>query len=160
MAEGTKKAAAGAPAAGRLRVAPIDEAWLDPVRDIEALCYPTPWSRESFTYALGGGYRCIGAADGRELAGFLIYSRVEDEVHILNVAVHPRYRQRGVGARLLEWLHGRERTAGAQVVFLEVSRDNLAAQKLYAKFGYQQIGTRKAYYHDNKEDALVLSLEL
>lgn len=135
--------------------------WLDAVCDIERLCYVSPWSRESLEHALNGGYQSIGICDStQQLRAYLIYSRVEDELHILNLAVHPQARRQQLGSYLLAWLHAFELKHGARMVFLEVSRNNQAARKLYSKFGYQQIGTRKAYYRDTQDDALILKKQL
>lgn len=144
-----------------IHIVPLDTAWIEQVCDIENLCYVSPWSRQSLEYSLSGGYKVIGAFTGPQtLRGYIIYSQVGDESHILNVAVHPDYRRYGFGRALMSWLHRSERERGAKKMFLEVSRGNQAAQHLYEAFGYRQIGTRKAYYRDTRDDALVMTLEL
>jgi ribosomal-protein-alanine N-acetyltransferase len=85
---------------------------------------------------------------------------VEGEAHILNIAVHPRYRRKGYGARLiahtLNYFSGRN----VQEFFLEVRESNLEAIDLYARYNFQKIGRRKKYYTETNEDALVMYLTI
>ena len=84
------------------------------------------------------------------------------EAHILNVCVHPEYRSRGLGSRLLQRLLTLARKHGADTAFLEVRISNRAALGLYQKLGFNEIGLRRGYYplEDGKEDAVLLALSL
>ena len=78
---------------------------------------------------------------------------------ILNLAVHPEHRRRGLARRLLAEGLAQARTSGAELAWLEVRTSNLAAQALYASFGFKEVGRRPRYYDDTQEDALLLTLD-
>ncbi len=80
-----------------------------------------------------------------------------DEAHISTLAVHAEYRRLGLGELLLVVLLGEAERLGALRTTLEVRVSNAAARSLYAKYGFEQVGRRKAYYDDNREDALILT---
>ncbi|HCP44832.1 MAG TPA: hypothetical protein DIU15_02210, partial [Deltaproteobacteria bacterium] len=92
--------------------------------------------------------------------GFVSFWVVGPEISLLNIAVDPASRRRGLGRRLLDLAEERGRDRGGCVVFLEVRAGNEAAVTMYRRRGYLQVGIRKGYYADNGEDALVLSREL
>jgi ribosomal-protein-alanine N-acetyltransferase len=79
-----------------------------------------------------------------------------DEAHISTLAVRAKYRRQGLGELMLVALLEEAQRVGALRATLEVRVSNLAAQALYAKYGFEQVGRRKAYYNDNREDALIL----
>jgi [ribosomal protein S18]-alanine N-acetyltransferase len=89
-----------------------------------------------------------------ELAGYLICSRYDTVWHVMNIAVDPTLRRRGIATRLIERLLGRVE-ANAQLT-LEVRRSNAGAIELYERFGFRSAGVRRRYYQDNGEDALVM----
>ncbi len=143
------------------KIIALDEGWLPQVCRIETRSYASPWSKESLAVALSGEYTVIGfVKPDRALAGYLVYHGVADEVHILNIAVDPDCRMQRIAYTLLSWVHNHAKAKGARYCCLEVGRNNQAARKLYNKFGYKQVGTRKAYYHDRNDDALLLTLTL
>jgi ribosomal-protein-alanine N-acetyltransferase len=130
---------------------------------IEKLSFPTPWTRWSFLSELGNPvshFLVAGPAPPEpwELWGYLIFWLVYDELHILNLAVHPRHRRKGVGRRLLKEVLTRGRDLGAHTTWLEVRPSNHPARALYESFGFAEVGTRPRYYHDTQEDALILAL--
>jgi ribosomal-protein-alanine N-acetyltransferase len=134
---------------------------LDAVVEIERLCFPAPWARQSFADELARPWARLELLRDRErVLGFCNYWLVADEVHILNVAVHPEARRRGHGARLLAHLLAEARRAKARVLSLEVRASNHAAQGLYRSFGFREVGVRPKYYADNGEDAVLMDLEL
>jgi ribosomal-protein-alanine N-acetyltransferase len=132
---------------------------LDAVMDIERLCFPTPWVRQAFEDELARPWARLeilhDGASGRAL-GFCNYWLVAGEVHILNVAIHPEFRRRGYAAHLVRHILAVAEHAQAQVVSLEVRASNDAAQSLYRKLGFRQVGRRPRYYADNGEDALLM----
>jgi len=103
----------------------------------------------------------IAARDrGDTVIGYIIFSEVVDELHVLNVAVHPEYRRRGIATALLTSLHKMALERGRAFAYLEVRESNKAAQALYLKFGYKPLTKRKAYYSDNHEDAVIMTAPL
>jgi ribosomal-protein-alanine N-acetyltransferase len=137
------------------RLAPDD---LDTVEEIERASYPTPWSRTMFAAELRKpSALALGAyADSGRLVGYAFVSRYVDAWHVMNVAVAPEYRRRGIATELLERLF--EVTAGDQRrgYTLEVRVSNLGAIQLYERLGFQSRGIRRGYYTDNREDALIM----
>jgi ribosomal-protein-alanine N-acetyltransferase len=90
-----------------------------------------------------------------ETWGFVIFWVVADEMHLLNLAVHPAHRRRGISRALLTAAMEQARSRGAAVVWLEVRPSNQAALTLYRSFGFEEVGVRRNYYTDNGEDALI-----
>ncbi len=131
---------------------------LDAVERIERESYPTPWSRSMFATELGKpSSLCLGAyADGDELAGYLIVSRYVDAWHIMNVAVAPEFRRRGVAGALLERLFAVTADEAQRGYTLEVRVSNVDAIRLYERLGFTTRGVRRGYYTDNREDALIM----
>jgi ribosomal-protein-alanine N-acetyltransferase len=132
---------------------------------IEKLSFPTPWSRWSFLLELGqrNSHTLVAgppAPQPWQTWGYLIFWVVLEEMHILNLAVHPDYRRRGIARRLLAEGLAQARTLGAELAWLEVRPSNLAARALYKSFGFTEVGRRLHYYDDTKEDALLLTLDL
>jgi ribosomal-protein-alanine N-acetyltransferase len=141
-----------------LRSITIDR--LDQVMAIEAQAYPFPWNRGNFVDALAAGYLAQGleTPDG-ELLAYQIAMAGFEEWHLLNLTVAPAHQGQGHGLRLLETLAQHTRATGAHYLWLEVRPSNLRARALYQRFGFEQIGLRRAYYPDvggRREDALVL----
>jgi ribosomal-protein-alanine N-acetyltransferase len=134
---------------------------LDAIEHIENATYPTPWSRSMFAGELAKpSSLCLGVVEpdavGAPLVAYLIVSRYVDAWHIMNVAVHPAYRRRGIASRLLDELF--DRTAGdpRRGYTLEVRVSNRTAIALYERFGFEASGVRRGYYTDNREDALIM----
>lgn len=132
---------------------------LDAIDEIERASYPTPWSRAMFASELAKPSSiCLGAFDTETgaLVGYLVASRYVDAWHVMNVAVAPSYRRRGIATMLLERLF--EVTAGDERrgYTLEVRVSNTSAIRLYEKLGFRQRGLRRGYYTDNREDALIM----
>lgn len=129
---------------------------------IEKLSFPAPWSRWSFLAELGHSPShtlVIGPAPPQpwETWGYIVFWVVADEMHIINLAVHPRHRRRGLARQLLAAALTQARTLGAAIAWLEVRPSNHPARNLYASFGFQEVGTRPRYYNDTQEDALLLT---
>ena len=130
---------------------------LEAIEDIEQRAYPTPWSRAMFASELAKPTSiCLGAFEGRELVGYIVNSRYVDAWHVMNVAVDPQRRRRGIATRLLERLF--ELTDGDERrgYTLEVRVSNDAAIRLYEGLGFEPRGIRRGYYTDNREDALIM----
>jgi ribosomal-protein-alanine N-acetyltransferase len=129
---------------------------------IEKQCFPTPWSRWSFLAELGHHSSHILVAGPSSPAlwetwGYIVFWVVADEMHILNLAVHPQQRRRGIARALLTEALSLARDLKAQVAWLEVRPSNAPALTLYTNFGFQQMGRRPRYYDDTEEDAILLA---
>lgn len=131
---------------------------LDPIMDIESLSFTIPWSKESFVYELNSNSvaKYYVAVIENIVAGYAGLWRIMDEGHITNIAVHPEYRNKKIGERLVKKIFKVCDSVDINKLTLEVRASNTAALKLYEKMGFQREGIRKAYYHDNKEDAIIM----
>jgi ribosomal-protein-alanine N-acetyltransferase len=146
------------PTGDEVRVRRLAYSDLPNVISIERRSFPTPWSLAMFVLELSkpSGI-CLAASVGDELLGYLICSRYDQVWHLMNVAVAPEHRRRGVAGRLLGRLF--EEGRGALPFTLEVRVSNKEAIGMYERFGFRSAGVRPRYYHDNGEDALIMWLD-
>src|SRR6266508_6284599 len=144
--------------AGELRLRKLAYGDLPSVIAIERRSFPTPWSLAMFVLELSkpSGI-CLAAEDDDGLTGYLVCARYDDVWHLMNVAVNPERRRRGVATELIERLFD-EAGEGARFT-LEVRVSNGPAIAMYQQFGFRSAGHRRRYYHDNGEDALVMWFE-
>ncbi len=128
---------------------------LDSVLTIESLCFSSPWSRRSFEAEIlkPFGLPLVFTAGG-EIAGYIVAWRIEEELHVANLAVHPGRRRTGIAETLLR--HVLETESDASWIGLEVRASNEPARALYRKFGFLEAGIRKGYYAGEGEDAIVM----
>ncbi|MGE5654047.1 MAG: ribosomal protein S18-alanine N-acetyltransferase [Bacillota bacterium] len=139
-------------------IRPMTVADIDQVLGIEALSFPTPWSRFAFTSELTQNtyaYYMVADVDGAVVAYAGVWVVLE-EGHITNVAVHPKFRGQGLGEQMMLAIMGRAKAKGAERVTLEVRVSNDVAHNLYTKLGFVDRGLRKGYYTDTKEDAIIM----
>ncbi|MHB8641673.1 MAG: ribosomal protein S18-alanine N-acetyltransferase [Gaiellaceae bacterium] len=130
---------------------------LDAIETIERRSYPTPWSRSMFAGELAKPASiCVGAFVDNALVGYLVISRYVDAWHVMNLAVDPEFRRRGIGARLLEHLFEVTDDGARRGYTLEVRVSNEEAIRLYERVGFRPRGVRRGYYTDNREDALIM----
>jgi ribosomal-protein-alanine N-acetyltransferase len=132
---------------------------LTAIEQIERHSYPTPWSRSMFASEIAKPSSiCLGAFDPQtdDLVGYLVISRYVDAWHVMNVAVAPEHRRRGVATTLLERLFELTSGRGRRGYTLEVRVSNTGAIKLYDRLGFRPRGVRRGYYTDNREDALIM----
>ncbi len=133
---------------------------LGAVEKIERDSYPTPWSRSMFAGELAKSSSItLGAFETESadrLAGYLVVSRYVDAWHIMNIAVAPEYRRRGIATRLLDALFTTTAGDARRGYTLEVRVSNTTAIALYERLGFQATGVRRGYYTDNREDALIM----
>ena len=131
---------------------------LDEVLQIEEQSFPTPWSRYAFTCELLDNdfarYYCL--LHGDVVVGYMGLWVILDEGHITNVAIHPDYRNHGLGEFLMRQVMLHCQSSGVQRMTLEVRVSNLAAQSLYKRLGFTGVGVRKGYYTDTREDAMIM----
>ena len=158
---------------------------LDEVMKIEEASFSSPWSRGMFLTELKDNpfskllvARLTHPAEASQLksedqpvlggphgpphiiVGYCCFWIVFGEVHIMNLAVHPDYRRKGIATRLVEVVISISRHEVVQKVHLEVRKSNDSARKLYEKFGFLVITARPNYYSQPMEDALLMALEL
>ena len=130
---------------------------LDGIEDIEHRSYDTPWSRSMFAGELAKpASLCLGAFEGEQLGGYLIVSRYVDAWHVMNIAVSPDFRRRGIATALLERLFELTDDRSRRGYTLEVRVSNDGAIRLYERLGFTARGIRRGYYTDNREDALIM----
>jgi [ribosomal protein S18]-alanine N-acetyltransferase len=129
---------------------------LPQVISIERRAFPTPWSLAMFVLELSkpSGIS-LAAVVERRLVGYLVCSRYDTVWHVMNVAVDDRLRRGGIATSMLDRLFELADRPGEQYT-LEVRTSNDPAIRLYERFGFRASGRRRAYYHDNREDALIM----
>ena len=130
------------------------------VAALEKLCFSDPWSEKSVASELNNPLSLwLVALDGDRVAGYIGSQTVMDESDMMNVAVHPDYRKQGIATGLIVGLVEELHKKGSRCLTLEVRASNTPAISLYEKLGFRQVGLRKNYYHNPKEDALILRKE-
>ncbi|ABA49671.1 ribosomal-protein-alanine acetyltransferase [Burkholderia pseudomallei 1710b] len=145
-------------------LAPMTDADLDEVVEIERAAYEFPWSRGNFEDSLRNGYFgvCMRHVTG-VLVGYCVLMPVVDEMHLLNLCVAPVAQRSGVGLALLREAVRIARAERLDGVLLEVRPSNPRAIRLYERFGFVSVGRRRNYYpakHRSREDAIVMRLAL
>ena len=139
----------------------MTEAHVRQIAEIEKLCFSDPWSEKSVASELDNRLSLwLIALDGDTVAGYVGSQSVLDEADMMNVAVHPDYRRRGIGRKLVQALSEALQKRGIRGLMLEVRQSNAPAIALYEKLGFQQVGLRPNYYRNPKENALILRKEL
>jgi ribosomal-protein-alanine N-acetyltransferase len=136
---------------------------LPQVMEIERLAFPAPWTPGLFLHELKLPFSRLHLARGRNgngrLLGYVCWWVIGDEVHILNLAVHPDARRGGTGRALVEHVVEDATANGAASVTLEVRHDNAAALGLYRSLGFSETGLRRNYYGAG-EDAVIMERRL
>lgn len=138
---------------------------LERVVEIEQSAFARPWSRDLIAREMAHDWSSIllavePAPGGEAVLGLVVFWLVHDEVHVLNVAVAPEARRRGVARALMREVERRGAGRGARIATLEVRRSNQAALELYRSLGYRKVGVRPRYYAEEGEDAIVMERAL
>jgi len=134
-----------------LKISPMRNIDISAVVTIENLSFTAPKSEEVFRQDEN---KYLVAREDERVVGYIGIEKIQGETHIINTAVHPDVRRRGIGKKLVESILNDQ-----DVFFLEVRVSNLAAQSLYKKHGFGIVGTRKNYYSNNGEDAHIMKKE-
>ena len=130
------------------------------VAALETICFHDPWSEKSVASELTNPLSLwLVALDGDRVAGYVGSQSVLGESDMMNVAVHPDYRRQGVAEQLCLTLVDALKAKGNHCLTLEVRASNEPAKALYEKLGFTQIGLRKNYYRNPREDACILRKE-
>ena len=132
---------------------------IDAIEAMEKQCFSAPWTREMLIKQLPDDMHIFLAAvdDNGEAVGYVGLMNVLDEGYISNVAVSPEMRRQGIGDMLIDELILRARAKKLSFVTLEVRESNLAAQMLYKKHGFAEVGRRRNYYVRPTEDAILMT---
>jgi ribosomal-protein-alanine N-acetyltransferase len=141
-----------------LRFRAMQGADLEEIMEIERRSYPYPWTRLIFSDCLRAGYCCWVCERQGIVEGYGVASIAAGESHLLNLCVRPESQRQGVGRKLLLHMISLARRQNAELMFLEVRPTNRAARALYDDMGFNELGSRRAYYpaENGREDALIL----
>ena len=127
---------------------------------LERECFSDPWSEKSVASELENQLALwLVAVEGEIVVGYVGSQTVMDETDMMNVAVHPDSRRRGIAEMLVTALVEALKQLGSRCLTLEVRASNEPAKSLYEKLGFSQVGLRKNYYRNPREDALILRKE-
>ena len=130
------------------------------VAQLEKICFSDPWSERSIASELENKLAFwLVATEGDTVAGYIGSQTVVGETDMMNVAVHPDFRRRGIAEALVNGLVNNLKQMGSHCLTLEVRASNIPAISLYEKMGFVQVGRRPNYYFHPKEDALILRKE-
>ena len=151
------------------RIRPMGQEDISQVAEIDLSCFPTmrpPTNYQSelinpmahYIVAIDDALP-VGAHNRSQIVGFAGIWLLAGEAHVINIAVREECRRCGLGELLLIGLIHEAQTLGAGIITLEVRPSNVAAQQLYKKYGLAERGRRKAYYTDNRDDALIMTLD-
>lgn len=139
-----------------LRIAVMEERHLPALAVIEKTCFSTPWSENALREELGKGIFLVAERKG-ETVGYIGCQTVLDEGYITNVAVAPDCRRYGAGRKLVRTLISHAREQSLSFVTLEVRTSNAAAIALYTNEGFRPVGTRRHFYSNPPEDAVLMT---
>ena len=130
------------------------------IAQLEKQCFSEPWSESSIASELGNPLSLwLVAMDGDVIAGYVGSQSVMGESDMMNIAVHPEHRRKGIAVALVDTLVAQLKEKGNYCLTLEVRISNASAIALYQKLGFEQVGRRPNYYRSPKEDALILRKE-
>ena len=131
------------------------------ILEIEKSSFVSPWSLVQFLNELVSPSSYIwGILKEDKIIGYICFWIVADEIHIMNIAVHPDMRGKGMARLLLNKLIQLAINKNISNIWLEVRPSNKIAINLYERFGFKRVGVRKGYYSDTQEDAIIMSLSL
>ena len=129
------------------------------VYNVEINSFNIPWSINSFKDELkNSAAKYFVALVDSAVAGYIGMWEISGQCDITNVAVHPEFRRKGVAKKLIEYLIKYCKSHHLSPIFLEVRQSNEPAKSLYSGFGFKEVGTRKKYYADTGEDAIIMCL--
>ena len=143
----------------RYKLVPMDRELAEQVAQIERNCFSHPWTEEMLLDELDNllsSWICALGENGVVL-GYAGLSVVAGEGYINNIAVRQEYRKQGVASALLDVFLRFAQAQKLEFITLEVRLSNQAAKRLYLKHGFAQVGRRKDYYDDPREDAILMT---
>ena len=150
-----------------VRIRPMQLTDVAQVHEIDQLSFSLPWPESAYRYELTQNLASaswvaeVERPDGTpRVVGLVVIWLIVDEVHIATIAVHPEYRGQGISQQLLAVVLRAALQRGARSATLEVRAGNQVAKALYRRFKFDLVGLRPRYYHDNQEDALIMTVDL
>ena len=143
-----------------MMIVPMNESHVAQVAELEKICFSDPWSEKSVASELYNSLSCwLVAEENGVVTGYVGSQTVIDESDMMNVAVHPDHRRKGIAEALVVELVEALKKRESHCLTLEVRASNEPAKALYEKLGFSQVGLRKNYYRNPREDALILRKE-
>ena len=143
-----------------MRIVTMNPGHVAQIAQIEKVCFSDPWSENSVASELENELALwLVAEESGQVCGYVGSQTVLGETDMMNVAVHPDFRRRGIAEALVNALVEALKAKGSHCLTLEVRASNAPARALYEKLGFSNIGTRKNYYRNPKEDGLILRKE-
>ncbi|MBN2418369.1 MAG: ribosomal protein S18-alanine N-acetyltransferase [Deltaproteobacteria bacterium] len=140
---------------------PDFQSFADQILEIENSSFPVPWSAKAFEEELNRGISNLWAlVSEKRVVAYICFWMFDEEIHILNFAVHSQNRNTGLGKILLKHVIEAGAACGVENIWLEVRPSNIPALSIYKKFGFVETGLRKGYYSDSREDAIIMALDL
>lgn len=148
-----------------LRICPMTEEHLGAVHALEKASQENPWTIGNFRDSITAGYFASVLMANKQILAHIVAMQVVDEMHLLNVAVHPGYRRHGLGHLMLDALDTHACRQGIVSIWLEVRASNARAISVYTAHGYRKVGMRRGYYPPSRakpegEDAIIMSMDL
>lgn len=138
----------------------MNEAHVNAVAELEKICFHDPWSVKSILSEVTNPLSCwLVAVDADKVVGYVGSQSVLGWADMMNIAVHPDYRNQGIGEQLVCKLISQLKEHNVTCLTLEVRPSNAAARNLYDKLGFSEVGRRPNYYYNPREDALILRKE-
>ena len=133
---------------------------LEEAYKIELEVNPSPWKYETFLSSFEIGHKGLICKNDNRMIGFIIFSPISPEAHILSISVRNEMQSKGIGTMLLKSMLDQCKVMNYKKIFLEVRVSNEKAINFYEKFGFSKDAIRNNYYTDNSEDALLMSLSI
>lgn len=141
-------------------ILPMNESHVAQIAELEKICFSDPWSENSVASELNNPLSVwLVAEENGIVCGYVGSQTVLDETDMMNIAVHPDFRRKGIAAALIAELVRLLKERGSRILRLEVRESNAPAISLYETMGFTQLGLRKNYYRNPKENALILGKE-
>ena len=143
-----------------MMIVKMNESHVRQIAELEKLCFSDPWSENSVASELDNPLSLwLVALDEDAVVGYIGSQTCCDESDMMNIAVHPNHRRKGIAEALVMALVEELKAAGSRCLTLEVRASNEPAKALYEKLGFSQVGRRPNYYRTPREDALILRKE-
>ena len=143
------------------KISLMDRLDLEDAYNIELETNPSPWSKDNFFSSFEVGHKSLVCKYNDVIIGFLIFSLIKKESHLLNIAVQKKWQKKGAGKILMDVFVKQSKAMGAKKAFLEVRSKNKIAINFYNKFNFLKDAVRTNYYTgSDKDDAVLMSLDL
>lgn len=143
------------------KISLMDHLDLEDAYNIELETNPSPWSKDNFFSSFEVGHKSLVCKYNDVIIGFLIFSLIKKESHLLNIAVQKKWQKKGAGKILMDVFIKQSKAMGAKKAFLEVRSKNKIAINFYNKYNFLKDAVRTNYYTgSDKDDAVLMSLDL